>query len=149
MKILTFTKIDLPYGWLGNMSRYPIEYNGLVYKTSEHLFQSLRFSDPVITEQIRTSKSPMGAKFVAKKYKSQMSVIPRTEVDLVNMEKVIKLKLEQHTDLNEMLSKLTDCLIIEDVSSRNTINNRYWGMALVNGQWVGENNLGKIWMKFV
>jgi hypothetical protein len=33
---------NLPYGWLGNMSQYP-DFGGVIWKTTEALFQGLRF----------------------------------------------------------------------------------------------------------
>lgn len=146
MKIVSFTKIGLPYGWLGNMSRHPINHNGLIFKTCEHLFQSLRFNNLEIIEQIQRSNSPMGAKFIAKSFKNEMCVSPRTDEDVENMKIVIDLKINQHADVMKELPLLKDCLIIEDVTNRNNVRNRFWGMALVNGEWIGENNLGKIWM---
>ena len=42
-------------------------------------FQALRFEDEAIQEEIRSRKSPMAAKFVAKRNKAQMVVVPRSE----------------------------------------------------------------------
>jgi predicted NAD-dependent protein-ADP-ribosyltransferase YbiA (DUF1768 family) len=43
MDVINFTKNNLPYGWLGNMSQYPIDFGGVIWKTTEALFQGLRF----------------------------------------------------------------------------------------------------------
>jgi predicted ATP-grasp superfamily ATP-dependent carboligase len=40
---ITFTKTSLPFGWLGNMAPYPIEYLEKTWRTAEALFQALRF----------------------------------------------------------------------------------------------------------
>jgi predicted NAD-dependent protein-ADP-ribosyltransferase YbiA (DUF1768 family) len=64
---ISFTEIKLPNGWLGNMSPYKINYLNKEWRTTEALFQALRFSDDVIQEKIRLDKSPMTAKMVAKK----------------------------------------------------------------------------------
>ena len=66
MKYISFTKVALPYGWLGNMSPHPVTYNEEVWRTTEALFQALRFNDPSIQKEIRDEKSPMGAKLKAK-----------------------------------------------------------------------------------
>jgi predicted NAD-dependent protein-ADP-ribosyltransferase YbiA (DUF1768 family) len=63
--------VDLPYGWLGNMYASPVRYNGEIWKTSEALFQALRFEDLEIRALIRNEKSPMGAKMKAKKFKEK------------------------------------------------------------------------------
>ena len=45
---LWFNGVNEPNGWMGNMAPYPIPYNGQVWLTSEALFQSMRFNDPLI-----------------------------------------------------------------------------------------------------
>jgi predicted NAD-dependent protein-ADP-ribosyltransferase YbiA (DUF1768 family) len=74
MAIISFSKVALSYGWLGNMSPYPIIYEGKEWRTVEALFQSLRFTDENIIEAIRNEKSPMGAKMKAKYFKSSYSI---------------------------------------------------------------------------
>jgi predicted NAD-dependent protein-ADP-ribosyltransferase YbiA (DUF1768 family) len=93
MAVISFTKVDLPYGWLGNMAPYPIQLNGQVWRTSEALFQALRFDNLEIREVIRDQKSPMSAKMKAKPFKEQMIVIPCSPQDLDNMRLCIRLKL--------------------------------------------------------
>lgn len=54
MNVITFTKVALPYGWLGNMSPHPIVVAGKTWKTAESLFQALRFAeDDPVREEIR------------------------------------------------------------------------------------------------
>lgn len=37
--VIAFTKVKSPYGWLGNMSPYPVHYQGRTYRTTEALFR--------------------------------------------------------------------------------------------------------------
>ena len=145
--MISFTKIDLPFGWLSNMSRHAIEYNGRIWRTAEALFQSMRFSDNTIINSIWQEKSPMGAKMVAKKNKDKMVVEPLCKQDLENMMIVLDLKVKQHPELKEELLKTGNEIIIEDVTARQRSNNMIWGMAKINDNWVGKNILGKMWMK--
>ena len=147
MADISFTKVDLPYGWLGNMAPYPITFNGKVYKTSEALFQTLRFDNNEIKELIRKEPSPMGAKMVAKKYKSNMIVLPMSEEDIKNMELCIELKFDQHPVLKQKLLRTKEHTIIEDIGSRNGERHLFWGMKKVNGVWIGNNMMGKLLMK--
>jgi ribA/ribD-fused uncharacterized protein len=147
MKAIGFTKVALPYGWLGNMSPHPVQFEGQEWRTSEALFQALRFKDPEIKEEIRSQKSPMAAKFVAKKYKSQMQVEPISDQDLENMMMCVRLKLKFNPQLIEELKSTGDLLIYEDVSSRMRGNNLIWGASFQYGKLIGENQLGKIWME--
>lgn len=146
--VIAFTKIQLPYGWLGNMSPHRIVYDSLVWNTAEALFQALRFTErSEVRKLIRAEKSPMSAKMVAKANADKMVVVPCSSEDVANMTKVVQLKLLFHSDLKMELLRTGDKTIVEDVSSRpGSGNHRFWGAALVDGEWVGENALGKIWM---
>lgn len=146
-RFVAFTSAAKPYGWLSNMAPHPIHFAGKVWRTSEALFQAMRFEDEVIQEEIRGKLSPMAAKFVAKKHKSRMVVVPQSDLDLAHMEHVLWLKLEQYPELKEKLLETGDMPIIEDCTRRPHGSGLFWGAAWRDGRWVGENRLGKIWMK--
>ena len=147
MEVIRFTKVALPYGWLGNMSPFPLEFGGKQWRTSEALFQALRFKDQAIQELIREEKSPMGAKFIMKAHKEHLTIEPHSKKDVMNMKMCLKLKLQQHPSLVEELINTGDKIIIEDVTARGDRGgNLFWGAMLVDGEWVGENTLGKLWM---
>lgn len=140
-------KVSEPFGWLGNMSPHPIELEDYFFLTSEALFQSLRFGDPEIIEEIAAQKSPMAAKMKAKKHKSEMIVEPMSDEDVDNMRLCLRLKLKQNPELRDQLLETGDEPIIEDCSRRPRGLGMFWGMALKNVEWVGENKLGKLWME--
>ena len=139
-----------PFGWMGNMSPFPVVYKGTEFRTTEALFQALRFApgSPVI-ELIRVEKSPMAAKLVAKKHTEQMVVENLSKDDLANMITCLTLKLEQHPNLKDRLLETGDRIIIEDVTKRREKGTAlFWGAALEeDGTWTGTNALGKCWMK--
>jgi ribA/ribD-fused uncharacterized protein len=153
--MITFNKSKDKNGWLGNMTGgFPIQWGGKEWRTAEALFQAFRFSGhpdgPEIQEEIRLERSPMAAKFVAKKHTDKMVVEPTSSLDLQNMENVVRAKLEQHPQLKKELLATKDEVIIEDVTNRGlTGRNGFWGMAKnkITGEWEGENHLGKIIMK--
>ena len=147
-KYIGFTKVALPYGWLGNMSPHPIFWGGRTWKTSEALFQAMRFSDEEVKDLICAEKSPMGAKFRAKANKEKYAISPLSEEDFKNMDLCIKLKLDNHPELRDLLKATGDAILFEDVSSRARGNNLVWGAILKDGELIGENRLGEIWMKF-
>lgn len=147
-KYIGFTKVALPYGWLGNMAPYPITWSGRTWRTSEALFQALRFDDEEVKDLICAEKSPMGAKFKAKANRGKMQITPLSHEDLENMKFCIKLKLDNHPKLREELKKTGETILFEDVSARPRGNNLFWGAVLSDGELVGENMLGKIWMEF-
>lgn len=148
---IAFTKAKLPFGWLGNMtSQYPVVYNELQYPSTEALFQALRFpEDSQLREDIRLEKNPFKGKLIAKANRDKMSVVPCSEEDFDNMRLCIRLKIEQHSELRELLVNSGDLPIYEDVTSRGRgSSNLIWG-ALKNedGEWEGQNVLGNLWME--
>jgi N-glycosidase YbiA len=144
---ITFTSVKLPHGWLGNMTPFPIKHGGKSWRTTEALFQALRFNDEAIAEEIRAEHSPMAAKMIAKREKAKMVVVPQSEEDVANMAMVLRLKLEQHPELKQKLLDTGDEIIVEDCSKRPGGSGTFWGAVLKDGEWVGENVLGKLWMR--
>lgn len=151
METIAFKRVKEPYGWLGNMAAYSIVYNDLEYRTTEALFQALRFKDfPEIAEKIRQEKSPMTAKMVAKSHKDILDKAGYEFLsgqDLDYMKICLKEKLSQHPELKALLLDTGTKHIIEDCTSRPQGSGLFWGAALQNGQWIGKNMLGELWMQ--
>ena len=149
MAVISFTKVNLPWGCLGNMAPYPITYEGKVWPTSEALFQALRFKDPDIREEIRIQKSPMAAKMKAKKHRaSYMVVEPMSDEDIQNMRLCLKLKFTQHPGLKSRLMVTKGHTICEDIGKRRGSRHEFWGSYRNNeNQWIGNNMLGKLLME--
>lgn len=166
--LIAFTKVELPYGWLGNMSPFPIEHGGHTWRTTEALFQALRFApDSTTREDIRAELSPMVAKMVAKGRRADMIIEPQSPEDVENMRVVLRLKVRQHGPLVYKLVDMAEDFIVEDCTNRQRGSGLFWGAALVNGslnaadaqylkgtstrprigEWNGENMLGKLWME--
>ena len=148
MERIAFTKVRLSYGWLGNMAPYPVTWRGQSYRTTEALFQAMRFTDLSIREMIRAEQSPMGAKMRAKANTDKMMIEPCGEQDCLNMVTCLELKMHYHPELRDWLTKTGDAIITEDITARlnKAGNHRFWGAGLENGEWVGENMLGQLWM---
>lgn len=149
MNEIAFTKVKLPFGWLGNMSPFPIIYEGKEYLTTEALFQALRFTKrPDIQELIRLEKSPMSAKLVAKgKVEFMDDNILYSDKDIDNMRLCLRLKLEQHPELKEALKATGNTPIIEDCSNRPHGSGLFWGSEKTENGWNGQNILGVLWME--
>ena len=145
--IIIIGKVKEEGGCWGNMAPFRVTYNGTEWLTTEALFQALRFDNEEIREAIRAEKSPMGAKMKAKKHKSEMVIEPLSEADINNMRLVLRLKIEQHPELRETLIESGDAFIVEDCTKRQRGSGLFWGAALIDGSWVGQNWLGKLWME--
>lgn len=76
-----------------------------------------------------------------------MVVEPCSAQDVANMEMVLRLKLRCHPDLARQLDATGDAQIVEDATSRARGRNLFWGAAWKDGEWVGENLLGVLWMR--
>lgn len=153
MLYVPFTKVDLPYGEFGNMSPHPIVYQGKTWKTSEALFQSMRFDDEKIKDAIRAEKSPMGAKMKAKKLRDNMAIEPMSEEDVNNMRLCVRLKLDQHEAVKNLLLSTGNAQIFENVASRkNRESSKFWGAYWSDSddgpELIGKNVLGKILMDY-
>lgn len=148
MTEIAFTKVRLPYGWLGNMSPHPVAFNAVEWRTTEALFQALRLplGHPG-QELIRAEKSPMGAKMKAKTMADQFVVEPKSEEDCNNMMLCLGLKLTHNPQLIDELIATGDARLIEDCSNRPHGSGLFWGASKnPDGTWTGQNMLGELWM---
>ena len=151
--MISFTKVRLEWGWLGNMAPFPIVHDKYgFFKTTEALFQAMRFHhDHPVVDLIRGERSPMGAKLKAKANADEMVVAQLSQRDVDNMREVLKLKVESHPELKDKLIATGEHTIIEDVTSRQRGSAMFWGAALTNGDesrskhWIGDNWLGVCW----
>ena len=148
-----FTKVALPYGWLGNMSPHPVWHLGRTWLTTEALFQALRFRPERenLMHEVWKQKSPMAAKMVSKRlrneYPDSLGHQPLDVVDLGNMQLMLRLKIAQHTALRRQLLDTGDRLIFEDIGARKGARHEFWGARRQGGEWVGQNHLGRMWME--
>ena len=137
-------KIEM-YQWdilpLDNFSSFGFIMNGEYFQTSEHAFQYLKFveTNKDIANRIKESFSPNDARNIAQENKEYR--LPNwKDVKYQNMEKVLRLKVEQNPIVKEVLLNTKDYIIAENCIDEDTD----WGLDNNNQ---GNNNLGKIWMK--
>ena len=133
------------YQWelfpLDNFSSFGFMMDSLYFQTSEHAFQYLKFKDTNkdIADKIKDSYSPNDARNIAHENK-EFRLENWSSVKYLNMEKVLKLKVEQNPIVKEVLLNTKDYFIAENCIDEDTD----WGFDNNNQ---GNNNLGKIWMK--
>lgn len=125
------------YHFLSNFFRVKIIIDGLEYKSTEHYFQSMKFADPKIREQIRNTPTPSVAKKIAKKFRKREDWY---EISLDVMERALRVKF----DIPELRKKLldTDDMYLQE---GNRWDDTFWGVDLKTGK--GENHLGRLLMK--
>lgn len=153
-KVIRIGKVSENFGWLGNMGKRELVYEGKKWVSSEGLFISMRFDDEEIIEMLRKEDNGgMRVKMLSKKYYDRMVVERCSNEDVSNMKKVVKLKYDSYEFMRKGLRKLDemfDLFIYEDVSKRRSGNSLFWGGYFDdNGEFIGENMLGKIWMELI
>lgn len=120
-----------------NMALYPVEYNGKMYPTAEHLFQAFKFfrQYPQLAEHIRTV-SPHGcdAFWEARRFQPYARS-DWMDVNVQKMELTLYLKFTQHDCIATELLATGDRDLVE-----TSPNNGFWGIG-TDGQ--GCNELGK------
>ena len=133
------------YQWdifpLDNFSAFGFVMNSEYFQTSEHAFQYLKFVDTnkEIANKIKESFSPNEARNIAHENKAYR-LTNWQEVKYQNMEKVLRLKVDQNPIVKECLLNTKDYIIAENCIDEDTD----WGLDNNNE---GNNNLGKIWIK--
>jgi len=148
---ITITRVKEENGWLSCMSAYPVHYNGMMFRTCEALFQYRRFEGhPEVQAEILACPSPMGAKMIARRERALLNrtgIWDYDESDRELMKQCLRLKLEQHPDLQQKLVDTGEVVIIEDCTTHDREAARIWGAVRVDGKWVGHNILGQLWME--
>jgi len=126
---------------LDNFSAFGLVMDNEYFQTSEHAFQYLKFADSnyEIAQKIKNSYSPNVARKIAHENK-EYKAANWSNVKYKNMEKVLRLKVEQNSVVKKKLLATKDYVIAEYCTDEDT----EWGLDNNN---FGENNLGKIWMK--
>lgn len=123
------------YGFLSNFYSSPIQYEGIVYPTVEHMFQALKALDIETRKKIANAATPGQAKRLGR------SVALREdweEVKVDVMRTALQLKFSDPT-LRAKLIATGDAELIEG----NTWNDRFWGVC----RGTGKNMLGLLLME--
>ena len=128
-------KFDGDYRWLSNFWTAPVEFQGLVYPTSEHAFQAMKTQDYDTRRLFVICKTPGDAKCLGKKITLRSDWF---EVRVMYMYLVVKLKFSQNFELGEKLLATGDTVLIEG----NRWNDAFWGVC--EGE--GSNMLGHVLM---
>ncbi|KAL4062338.1 hypothetical protein J3A83DRAFT_4110194 [Scleroderma citrinum] len=139
-RILFYHTHDPHYGFT-NFSADPVEYQGKIYPTSEHLFQSLKFLPhrPELAEHMRTcSKRPRAVFDEAHRFSPEVRP-DWLKVRIEMMDLALWHKFTQNTHLKDELLSTGDAELVED-----SAKDAFWGVG-PDGK--GENQLGKALQK--
>lgn len=139
-EVVSFLKTRDAFGGLSNMAAgYLITLYGVRCRTSEHLYQALKFPNhPEVQAAILAEPSPMAAKMVAKRYRQQIRP-DWEEIKLSVMAYCLRAKLQSNFEpFGDLLRTTGDFDIVEISSKRDT----FWGCVPQGELLVGHNHLG-------
>jgi ribA/ribD-fused uncharacterized protein len=133
---------EKPYGPFSNLYRRPVEFEGVVYPTSEHAYQAGKALKPAVRDWILAAPTPALAAMAAHGLYTWDIVPNWSEIKFDRMRQVLKAKFEQHPDLTQLLASTGSKRLVEAGTVNNAVN-RLWGE--VAG--VGKNMLGVLLME--
>jgi N-glycosidase YbiA len=135
--VVSFYRVSGDFGCFSNFAPYPVRMEGIIWPTSEHYFQAMKFEDDVYREKIRCAASPM----IAAKMGRDRRMPIRKDWEAVKigiMRNVVQAKFIQHPDIGRVLVSTGDAAIVE-----HTKNDSFWGDG---GDGSGQNWLGRLLM---
>jgi len=142
--VASFLGTDEEFGGLSNMSGdYPLKINGLSVRSTEHLYQALKFTcHPAIQLEILETPCPLVAKWVAKRKAYKLCVRSDwEEVKLEVMNYCLRAKLITHWVKFGDLLRSTGHRDIVEVSSKG---DKFWGTVDDGVVLRGHNHLGRL-----
>jgi ribA/ribD-fused uncharacterized protein len=143
-KCIVLHKVKEPFGDLLNMSSaFPMTVNGVKIRSSEALYQSLRFPFlPDVQQKIIDTPSPLMAKRIISPLKFQ-SRIDWDELRIDFMRWCLRVKLACNYDGVGTLLDASGSEILVEKSPSGT----FWGCSLTGNEYVGMNCLGELLME--
>ena len=134
---------------LSNMASCPLEVEGIPFKSSEHLFQTLKFATP---ESIRAVYQSNNAKMTAKHYQ-KLGGHRREDWEqiLVDVMKFcLQQKYEQCLEFRKELERTKGYHIVELQDAKNdkeSTRANAWGVKSKGQNYVGPNLMGRLLME--
>lgn len=127
-----------PYGYLSNFAPYPFTVDGILYRTSEHYYQSRKFMNTVDSMAVIQAKTPKEAALLGRSPSSELRYDWAGVKDNI-MREAVGYKFAAHPNLASLLLSTGDEELIEDSPI-----DWYWGWGKDH---TGKNMLGKILME--
>lgn len=133
--ILTFTTPE--HRWLSNMTYVNIQYDGVIYPSTENFYQAMKYKEKTVRKHISKLR-PHEAKKFSKENSMTSQVFEEKKLQI--MEYAQKQKYSQEPFKSKLLA--TGDVLLEE---GNWWGDKFWGVDIKTRQ--GENHLGKIIMK--
>ena len=137
---------------LSNMSSCPLEIEGIPFKSSEHLFQTLKFATSVSITAVYHSKNAKIAKMIAKHWQSidGHRRADWEQIVLDVMKFCLQQKYEQCLEFREELERTKGYNIVElqvKKTDKELSRANAWGVKTKGENYVGPNLMGRLLME--
>ena len=132
-KITSFTGY---YRFLSNFYSCKVEYEGVVYPSSEHAYVAAKTTNQIQKLSIAETESPAEVKRLGKSIELRPDW---KSVKVFIMKCIVEAKFDQNPDLMKMLQETRSYELIEG----NNWGDTFWGQSPLGN---GRNELGKILM---
>ena len=137
-------KVKEPWGIFGNFAPTPIIINGVTFKTSELLFQLMKFKEEKPILAVYNAKTP---KMIAKHWEKTHRREDWGRMIVDAMKFCITQKYEQSEDFRKELERSKGKYIVEDQTSFPKKTPDTWGVKQQGSDFIGPNLLGRLLME--
>ena len=137
-------KVSEEWGVLSNFGHTPITVNGLLLKTSEQLFQLMKFKD---TEPLMAVYLAANPKYPAKRWETTHRRYDWGSMIVDAMKFCLMQKYEQSEVFRAELAITHKLFIVEDQTSFRKKHADTWGVKRQGYHYVGPNLLGRLLME--
>ena len=149
---VTIHKVKGEWGVFCNFASTPIEVDGVVFKSCEHLFQMMKFKDPAVISNIMDGVTSNGKRCyqIKRTVKSYEKAHRREDwgsmlVDA--MKYCLVKKYEQCEAFRAKLEESRGCFIVEDQTTMPKKSPDAWGVKPDGDNFTGPNLLGRLLME--
>ena len=137
-------KVSEEWGVFCNFARTPIKLEGRTFKTSEQLFQLMKFKDE---DQVKAVYAANNPKMTAKHWEKTHRRADWGQMILDAMKFCLQMKYEQSQDFRDALEESKGKYIVEDQTTFRKLQPDTWGVKPVGDDFVGPNLLGRLLME--
>ena len=141
---IAIRKVKDPWGILGNFSPTPIIINNVVFKTSELLFQLMKFKDEEPVIAVYNANNP---KMTTKHWEKTHRREDWGKMIVDAMKFCLTQKYEQSEEFRQELERSEGKYIVEDQTSFPKKTPDTWGVKQQGDDFVGPNLLGRLLME--
>lgn len=146
-KCIPFNKVDGRWGILGNFAPVHIVLEGVVFNSSEKLFQMMKFTDRETLNSIY-AKNGFPIKWVAQAAEKSGLRHPDWGKIIVDaMKFCLQKKYDQSEEFRKTLEETKGRVIVEDQTNFRKKTADTWGAKLEGGSYVGSNLMGRLLME--